>query len=172
MPEIKGPVDCKVLKDRVSIPVSLLEDGTSVLSVLLFDKSDKSLVASARLNIEKIPISLMKGNLDLRKAAVVKDANGKPFFPIGMYGLNVKCSRKDLRELKSNGFNTVHSYSFEGGSGIKKPELIKAFLDMVDKSDMKVIGGLPRSIVEKSGKVKQLTNWINLLKVHPSLLFY
>lgn len=163
---------CQISGEKVIIPVKSILDGTSVLSVLLFDRSDDSLIASARLNIEKIPMAMMKGNLDLKQAAVFKDKNGKPFFPIGMYGVALKANTKVFKELYSNGFNTVHNYNFEGKNGTRCPKLITEFLNKAQKNQLKVMAGIPRHLAEKPGCTKALVKWIDTIKNHPAVLFY
>lgn len=165
-------IPCKVSGERVIVPRSAIPDGTSTLSVLLFDRADDTLVASTRIEIEKIPPEMLKGDLDLRKAAVFRDRDGKPFFPIGMYGLPMAGDRKAFRELREAGFNTVHTYSFEGDTGFTKPALAKKFLDMAQESGLKALGGLPRSLAEKKGGPSALAEWVKLLESHPAVLFY
>ena len=158
-------------KDRISIPRNIIPDGTSTLVVEIFDKKDKSLIASAKIDIERIAAKALTGNLDLREAPVFKDKDGHPFFSIGMYGVHVFAPKKDFEELKNAGFNTVHSYAFEGRRSADMKRL-HHFLNVADKHGLKVIAGLPRQYAEKSTKVKQLEKWIGNIKDHPAVLFY
>ncbi len=164
--------ECRITDNKVRVPVKLIPDGTSTLSVLLFDKNDNCLLSDSNLKIEKVPTSATMANLDLKNAAVFKDKNGKPFFPIGMYGMSVKVNTKLLTELRKNGFNIIHCYSFEGTQRKDSAEKIKKFLVQTAECELKVMAGLPRNWVEKNNKNKLLTNFINMVKVFPAVEFY
>lgn len=163
---------CQISGEKIIIPVKSISDGTSVLSVLLFDRSDDSLIASARLNIEKIPVAMMKGNLDLKQTTIFKDKNDEPFFPIGMYGVALNTNIKTLKELQNNGFNTIHNYNFEGENSIKLTTQITGFLDKAQKAQLQVIAGVPRHLAEKPDRTQALIKWIDNIKNHPAVLFY
>lgn len=156
---------------RIKISADKLTDGKNQLLVSFFEKGSDILVDFKKVEIEKVPASELARDIDWSKHGVMRTRDGKAFFPIAMFGLNIK-NYWDIKKLKEQGFNAVHSYSFEGAkTGEITPEMDK-FLNFADENGMKVILGLPRALAEKPGREKELTEWIRKIRKYPAVLCY
>ncbi len=159
---------------KMMFPSNLLPAGDSKVYAILVDKADQAVVAHADLNIQRYTEEMFgASDADFSAPAIFRDKDGVPIFPIGMYGLTVKTSDEIVNELKNNGFNTVHSYSFEGfrsrtGEFEKLLEMLKRFDDL----GVKAMVGLPRRFTEKRNQAAELTDWIEHVSGYSSVLFY
>ncbi|MCP4645972.1 MAG: hypothetical protein GY851_36345, partial [bacterium] len=88
---------------------------------------------------------------------------GKPFFAIGVYSAG---NPKDLPVLAEAGFNTVHSYSWEGQ---QSPESGKAWLDAAHEAGLMCLMGLYRPDV-KAMDFEASVRRIETYRDHPALL--
>jgi hypothetical protein len=156
---------------RVSIEVDRFTPGNNQLFVFLNDRRDGAQLSFVKLEVERIADSEMQtGGIDLQRPAVFKDRDGKPVFPIGMYGLGIT-NDAQLAELKAAGFTTVHNYAFEGDPGDRMKRHL-TFLDQAQSHGLNVMVGFPRSMAEKKERTGELRPWIESLKDHPANLFY
>lgn len=156
---------------RVSFDAGLTTTGKNQLFVFLNDRRDGAQLSFAKLEVERIAEGEMQtGGIDLRRPAVFRDRDGKPVFPIGMYGLG-KTNDTQLKELKDAGFTTVHNYAFEGDPGDRMARH-HAFLDLAESHGLDVMVGFPRDMAEKKSRTDELGPWIDQLKDHPANLFY
>lgn len=87
---------------------------------------------------------------------------GKRFFPIGIYSAGVD----DFSELAKAGFNTVHTYGWEGKSG---HDWGKAWLDAAEEHGLMGLVGLYRPRVRKM-EFDQCVARIEQYRGHPALL--
>ena len=88
--------------------------------------------------------------------------NGEPFFPIGLYS----AGEAQMHEVAAAGFNTVHSYHFEG---VRGDDDAKQYLDCAYKNGLRVFMGLYRPSVRKRELegAKARMAWLDR---HPALL--
>ncbi|MFO7976483.1 MAG: beta-galactosidase [Candidatus Hydrogenedentota bacterium] len=89
--------------------------------------------------------------------------DGKPFFPIGVYSAG---NPKDLPLLAEAGFNTVHTYAWEGG---RAPDNGKAWLDAAHANGLMCLVGLYRPDV-KAMEFQDSIRRIETYRDHPALL--
>jgi len=89
--------------------------------------------------------------------------DGKPFFVIGVYSAG---HPDDLPLLAEAGFNTVHSYSWEGE---RSPESGKAWLDAAHEAGLMCLVGLYRPDV-KAMDFEASIRRIERYREHPALL--
>ncbi|MBN2309127.1 MAG: hypothetical protein JXR94_09165 [Candidatus Hydrogenedentes bacterium] len=89
--------------------------------------------------------------------------DGKPFFVIGVYSAG---NPDDLPLLAEAGFNTVHSYLWEGE---RTPETGQAWLDAADRAGLKCLVGLYRPDVKAMDSEAMLQR-IEQYRDHPALL--
>ncbi|MEA3365118.1 MAG: hypothetical protein U9Q79_05705, partial [Candidatus Hydrogenedentes bacterium] len=89
--------------------------------------------------------------------------DGKPFFPIGVYSAG---NPEDLPLLAEAGFNTVHTYAWEG---TRAPENGKALLDAADENGLMCLIGLYRADV-KEMEFEDSVRRIETYRDHPALL--
>jgi len=91
--------------------------------------------------------------------------NGKPFFPIGMY----QASTDDIPILAKAGFNTVHSYLWDGDDDPQHMAEGQQWLDTAQKNDMMALVGLYRPAV-LAMNWERCINRIHRFRDHPALL--
>lgn len=108
--------------------------------------------------------SLMQANADVK---VVGDrcvqVDGKPFFPIGLYSAG---GTADFPFLAEAGFNTVHTYAWEG---VRHYDDGKAWLDAAHESGLMALVGLYRPHV-KAMNLADSPRRIEAFRDHPALL--
>lgn len=97
--------------------------------------------------------------------------DGKPFVAIGLYSVEYV---RDFPAIRRAGFNTVHSYGWEGGGGttVALPEdatPLDVWIDEAHKNGLKAIIGLSRPQV-KEMKFDRMTSRIGKYRNHPGLL--
>ncbi len=156
---------------RIRISAGNLTDGSNLLLVSFFEKSSGMLVDYKQLEIEKVPTAELKKDIDWNKHGVMKTRDGKPFFPIAMFGLSLD-NYWAMRDLKAQGFNAVHSYTFEGAKNAEITPAMRKFLEFAAENDMTVILGFPRELAEKPGREKELTDWFRGIREYPAVLCY
>lgn len=89
--------------------------------------------------------------------------DGKPFFPIGVYSAG---NPEDLPLLAEAGFNTVHTYAWEG---TRVPESGKAWMDAAHANGLMCLVGLYRPDV-KALEFGDSVRRIETYRDHPALL--
>lgn len=154
---------------RITIPVASLPYGQTTVSFRLVDRRNGDVLAEHVQGVERFDPAEFSEVPDLEKAPLFLDRDGKPFFPITMYGVPMRQSDKDLQELREHGFNTLHDYSFEGTGDLK---YVNAYLDRAQKMGFRVMTGLPRSLTEKAKNHPTLRDWVKVVSKHPAVLFY
>lgn len=107
------------------------------------------------------------GTAQAAEVTVVGDkcvqVDGKPFFVIGVYSAG---NPDDLPLLAEAGFNTVHSYSWEGQ---RSPASGKAWLDAAHEAGLKCLVGLYRPDVKEMDFESSIQR-IETFRDHPALL--
>lgn len=91
--------------------------------------------------------------------------DGEPFFPLGAYR-DPSDTLTDFSGLLEAGFNTTHSYTFEGNASI---EQAAAYLDAADRAGLKVFLGLSRAWVQAQD-TGAMEHWVASLMNRKGLL--
>lgn len=166
--------------DRLVLPSAAVPPGTSFLHVQLFDQEGVG-IARRQIKIERLaPEQIQAVHID--EPATLRDHNGDPFFPIGMFGLNYLHRRSATEQerifgqLREAGFNTLHTYAFEGNVHREyhyEPirERMEQYLERANRHGMKTLMGLPRHWVEHRNEAA-LANWLVTFRETPDVLFY
>ena len=97
--------------------------------------------------------------LDGGKCSIV---DGNPFFAIGIYSAEIN----DFSMLVEAGFNTVHTYGWEGTSDNEKN---RAWLDAAASHGLKALVGLYRPSVQ-AGDIESCAKRIQMYRDHSALL--
>ena len=112
-----------------------------------------------------------KSVLAVKDGILLRD--GRPFFPIGMYGMG----RYDgsYREFADAGFNFVHTYAFSGRFGdeetLVSEEAGIELMDRIAADGMLILMETPRFKLSR-GDIDGLRSRYQALSTHPACLFY
>ncbi len=156
--------------DAISLPVARLPMGKSKLIAYLWDRQTGELLADHEQTIERFSPEEVPADIDLENAPVFRE-NGKPFFPIGVFGFDPPRLREQCEELKAHGFNTIHSYVPEGTGAFTNTTRVRQYLDMAQQYGFRSVLGLPRGIAE-SDRQPELAPWVREFGGHPTVLFF
>ncbi len=155
----------KINGKRVEVPLKDMSAGISTFQLLVFDKRDKALVATSKIEIERI--DKLPDNINFDNPVFLKTPKGDTFFPIGVYaGLGWKFS---LQKLKDCGFNTIHTYGTD--SWVVREENFKLLNDAA-KLNLWILMGLPPRFQKQESSLESLSNWIAAYKKYPAVLAY
>jgi len=91
--------------------------------------------------------------------------DGQPFFPLGAYR-DPSDTLTDFSGLHEAGFNTTHSYVFEGNATVEQAQ---AYLDAAERAGLKVFLGLSRGWAREQN-VAAMERWSASLMNQPALL--
>ena len=165
-------VKCRVDGIRISIPMHEIPDGDSVLAGRLISREDNAVVAMTTVNIRRV--MKLPNNVDFSSPAEVTLADGKKFFPVGIYagiGWNFR-----PEELVNSGFNVIHTYATNRRDVDKGDELGRKnnlkLLDEARKLGAYVMIQLPHDYTEKSGEAAKLPSWLDVYRHHPAVFGY
>lgn len=159
--------------DRIAIPLDRLPVGQTTVWAYLMDRSTKTLLASHKVDIRRLDPKDVPADLDLEKAPVLHDRDGKPILPIGMWAFEHERNDQQVKELKDAGFNTFHSYRPEGMKKLdaKGKAFMEKLFNAADRYDMHLMLGLPRAIAESNRITKELPPWLEAYATRPRVLF-
>ncbi len=169
-------VALKNKQTQIDIPISRIYAGKCRIHVILSDKTGNTIYAHSSVNIEKLTAESarkLKG-LNLERTPVL-EIEGKPVFPIGMFGVpasfdeNGRCkfNVSALADLSGHKYNVVHNYLF-AGTDIQKQ---LAYLDEAWRKGYYVMAEMPRKWAEQ-GEYEQLAKWLKVMSKHRAVLFY
>jgi len=158
-------------RGTIRIPVESLPYGPSRLIAMMLKKGEPfdEVLACHEQTIERFSADEIPTTPDPADAPVLTDRDQR-FFPIGMYGMQIKWPEEWWRELVDHGFNVVHDYGFGGG-----PENLEAdlrYLDRAQRLGLRVMAQLPRSLAEGEDGLGELKEWLREISRHPDILFY
>ncbi len=165
--EKKGTISSQIAKHRFNGLYhgcfGKVPPGESTITIRLLDIKKKQIIAEERFRCHSVPDTPPPSNaalLDMYGRLLV---NGRPFMPLGIYGLSAKPREKDYQEtdyqeIRDAGFNTLMLYIPKGQLG----------LDEAHKTGLKLI----YSIAEhwKDHLRTKATHLVERYKNHPALL--
>ena len=138
----------------------------------LISREDNAVVAMTTVNIRRV--MKLPDNVDFSSPAEVTLADGKKFFPVGIYagiGWNFR-----PEELVNSGFNVIHTYATNRRDVDKGDELGRKnnlkLLDEARKLGAYVMIQLPHDYTEKSGEAAKLPSWLDVYRHHPAVFGY
>jgi len=160
------PVDKAEISYR--FPVQDLAPGDYVMDIILRNKNGNPLATRKEVfHVMDRPQSV----LSIKDGIILRD--GKPFFPIGMYGMGTY--NGTYKEFADAGFNFVHSYAFSGHFGDEATLASERSgieqMDRMAKDGMLILMETPRFKLSK-GDVDGLRAWYQAFSNHPACLFY
>ncbi len=149
-------------------PVQDLPPGDYVMEIILRTKNGKLLRRKKEIfHIMDRPQSV----LSIKDGVILRD--GKPFFPIGMYGMGTY--NGTYKEFADAGFNFVHSYAFSGHFGDEATLASErsgiALMDRMARDGMLILMETPRFKLKK-GDMDGLRDRYQAFSNHPACLFY
>jgi len=160
------PCDGKDLVYR--FPVRGVATGDYTMAVTLLDRDGNALAAREEaFHVMDRPKSVLK----IEDAIIRRD--GKPFFPIGMYGMDPY--NGSYREFAEAGFSFVHTYAFSGRFGDEETLCsVRAgmkLMDRIARDGMLILMETPRFKLSR-GDLAGLRSRYQALSSHPACLFY
>ncbi len=171
-PNPKKVVKCQVDGIKIHIPVKDITGGETKLIGKLYSKADNTLVATANVTVNRV--TKLPEGMDFSKTTEVTLADGKKFFPVGIYaGIGWEFS---VKELVGYGFNVIHTYATNRRDVDKTDTKGRAnnlkLLDDAQKAGVYVMVQLPHDYTEKAEDVGKLPSWLDVYKDHPALFGY
>ena len=106
-----------------------IEPGKVTFSLKLLDFRNKQIVAEENFAFHSRPAETPPANAALLDKAGRLIVDGKPFMPLGVYGLSAKTDKINYREIKEAGFNSVMLYVPEEKLGLDEAQ--KAGLKLI-----------------------------------------